>query len=188
MKPASRVTTARTAAHQGTVDPALAKPGHTPAHATPLELFLSLSVTLTGFNAAELWGTGMLRTYYELVPSIIGGEIFGRFMSRWRYTYIRGCGDESLLDDLVSTQMFDDPDFGPIARNVAALWYLGMWNQMPADWRNVHGAWANDVTFVVSPQSYTEGLVWKAIHTHPPAAKQPGYGSWALPPEENPSA
>ena len=57
-----------------------------------------------------------------------------------------------------------------------------MWFQLPAEWRNVHGAWANDVTFVVSPQSYTEGLVWKAIHTHPPAAKQPGYGSWALPP------
>ena len=79
-------------------------------------------------------------------------------------------------------QILDDPDLGPIARNVATLWYLGMWNQLPAAWRNKHGAWANDVTFVVSPQSYTEGLVWKAIHTHPPAAKQPGYGSWALPP------
>ena len=62
-------------------------------------------------------------------------------------------------------------------------------HQLPAAWRNVHGAWANDVTFVVSTQSYTEGLVWKAIHTHPPAAKQPGYGSWALPPvaPEDPS-
>ncbi len=159
-----------------------------PANDSPLELFVSLSVTLTGFNAAELWGTGMVRTYYNLVPSIIGAGVFGRFMSRWRYTWIRGCGDTALLDDLVTSQIFEDPDFGPIARNVTALWYLGMWNQLSADWRNVHGASANDVTFVVSPQSYTEGLVWKAIHTHPPAAKQPGYGSWALPPEEEPAS
>jgi hypothetical protein len=161
---------------------------HTPAHESALELFLSLSVTLTGFTAADLWGTGMVRTYFDLVPSIIGGGVFGRFISRWRYTYIRGSGDEALLDDLVTSQIFEDPEFGPIARNVAALWYLGMWNQLPADWRNVHGAWANDTTFVVSPQSYTEGLVWTAIYTHPPAAKQPGYGSWALPPEEEPAS
>lgn len=155
----------------------------TAAHEAPLELFLSLSATLTGFSDAELWGTGMVQTYYQLVPSIVGARTFGDFMSRWRDTYIRGQGDEALLDELVTTQIFEDPDFGPLARNLAALWYLGMWNQLPAEWRNVHGAWANDTTFVVSPKSYTEALVWKAIHSHPPAAKQPGYGSWALPPD-----
>ena len=162
---------------------ARARAESTAAHESPLELFVSLSVTLTGFSAAELWSTGMVRTYYALVPSIVGDGVFGKFLSRWRDTYIRGQGDEALLDDLVTTQIFEDPEFGPLARNVAALWYLGMWNQLPAEWRNVHGARANDTTFVVSPQSYTEALVWKAIHSHPPAAKQPGYGSWALPPE-----
>ena len=155
-----------------------------PAHESPLELFVSLSTTLTGFNAAELWSTGMVNTYYRVVPSIVGDRMFGDFMSCWRDTYIRGRGDERLLDELVTTQIFEDPKFGPLARNLAALWYLGMWNQLPAEWRNVHGAWANDMTFVVSPQAYTEALVWKAIHTHPPAAKQPGFGSWALPPRD----
>lgn len=153
-------------------------------HESPLELFLSFSVTLTGFSEAELWSTGMVNTYYGLIPSIVGSRMFGDLMTRWRDTYIRGQGDERLLDELVTTQIFEDPKFGPLARNLAALWYLGMWNQLPAEWRNVHGAWANDMTFVVSPQSYTEALVWKAIHTHPPAAKQPGYGSWALPPHD----
>jgi hypothetical protein len=156
--------------------------GPTPARESPFELFVSLSVTLTGFSDAELWGTAMPKTYFALVPSIIGEEMFGRLLAIWRDTYIRGQGNEPLLDQLVKDQILDDPELGPIARNVATLWYLGMWQQMPAEWRNVHGAWANDVTFVVSPQSYTEALVWKAIHTHPPAAKQPGYGSWALPP------
>ena len=154
-----------------------------PAQQSPLELFVSLSETLTGFDAAELHSTALVQTYYALVPSIIGDRLFGELLTRWRDTYIRGYGDEPELLELVKLQILDDPDFGPLARNLGALWYLGMWNQLPAEWRNVHGAWANDVTFVVSPQSYTEALVWKAIHTHPPAAKQPGFGSWALPPK-----
>jgi hypothetical protein len=154
-----------------------------PAQQSPLELFVSLSVTLTGFDAAELHSTAMVQTYYTLIPSIIGDRLFGELLTRWRDTYIRGDGDEPELLELVKTQILDDPSYGPLARNLGALWYLGMWNQLPAAWRNVHGAWANDVTFVVSTQSYTEALVWKAIHTHPPAAKQPGFGSWALPPK-----
>lgn len=154
-----------------------------PAKETSLELFVSFSRTLTGFSAPELWGTGLARDYYTLIPSIIGGEIFGALLSRWRDTYIRGAGDDPFLDELVTTQIFEDATFGPLARNIAALWYLGTWTQLPAEWRNVHGAFANDVNFVVSSKSYIEGLVWKAIHSHPKAAKQPGYGSWALPPE-----
>ena len=156
--------------------------GPPPPRLQPFELFLSFSAIMTGFSEAELHGTAMAKTYFALVPSIVGEAQFGRLLAIWQDTYIRGKGDETLLEQLVKDQILDDPDLGPIARNVAQLWYLGMWFQMPAEWRNVHGAWANDVTFVVSPQSYTEGLVWKAIHTHPPAAKQPGYGSWALPP------
>lgn len=182
VKPPPRASAARASVNP-VAPSASASQAHAPAQDSALELFLALSVTLTGFTAAELWGTDLVRTYFDLVPAIIGGGVFGRFMSRWRDTYIRGCSHEALLDDLVTSQILEDPEFGPVARNVTALWYLGMWNQLPAEWRNVHGAWANDITFIVSPKSYTEGLVWKAIHTHPPAAKQPGYGSWALPPE-----
>jgi len=156
--------------------------GPPPTSEPPFELFFSLSVILTGFSEAELHGTAMAKTYFALIPSIVGEKNFGELLAIWYDTLVRGEGDEPLLEQLVKDQILDDPTLGPIARNVATLWYLGMWNQLPAAWRNVHGAWANDVTFVVSTQSYTEGLVWKAIHTHPPAAKQPGYGSWALPP------
>ena len=150
---------------------------------TPLQQFVELSVMLTGFDSAELHGTGLVPTYYGLIPSIIGDQMFGSFLTRWVYTYERGRGDEELLEQLVNDQIFEDPDFGPIARNLAGLWYTGQWNQLPAEWRNRNGAWANDTTYVISPESYSEGLVWKAIGSHPKAAKQPGYGSWALPPE-----
>jgi hypothetical protein len=151
---------------------------------TPLTQFVSFSSTLTGFDAAELWGTGMVKTYYDLLPSIVGNDIFGRFMTRWFNTYLRGSGDEGLLHELVKEQIFDDPEFGPLAVNLAALWYTGQWNQLPADWCNIYGASASDTTRIISSASYTEGLVWKAMHTHAPATKQPGFGSWALPPAQ----
>ncbi len=75
-----------------------------------------------------------------------------------------------------------DPTIGPLARNLIVLWYLGQWNQLPADWRDAWGANAMDQTCIISPEAYVQGLVWPAIHTHPPGAKMPGYGSWALPP------
>lgn len=149
---------------------------------SPLEQFVALSVTLTGYDSAELYGTGLVTTYFTLLPSIIGDELFGDFMTRWVYTDERGAGDDALLETLIREQIFEDPDFGPIARNLVTLWYTGQWNQLPADWRNKHGAWANDVTYIVSPAAYVEGLVWKAMGTHAKAAKAPGYGSWALPP------
>jgi hypothetical protein len=143
-----------------------------------------LSVTLTGFDAAELWGTGMVQTYYTLVPAIAGESIFGDLLTRWHDIVVRGDGQQRYIDQLVTSEMLEDPKLGPVARNVAALWYTGVWNQLPGAWRNVHGANARDLTFVVSAESYEQALVWKAIFSHPPAAKQPGYGSWALPPKE----
>ena len=159
--------------------PAIPDPG------TPLEQFVRLSVILTGFDEAELHGTGMMSTYYAAIPNIIGEAMFGRLLSRWANIYVRGAGDETLLEELVTSELLEDETLGPVARNLAALWYLGMWNQLPGEWRNVHGARAGDTTYILSPQSYRAGLVWKAIYSHPPGAKQPGYGSWALPPENS---
>jgi hypothetical protein len=149
----------------------------------PLDQFVSFSSALTGFDATELWGTGMVETYYALLPTIVGDRVFGRLMTQWYNTWFRGDGDERRLHDLVKEQVFDDPEYGPLAVNLAALWYTGQWNQLPAEWCDAHGASAADETRIISPAAYTEGLVWKAMHTHPPAAKQPGYGSWALKPE-----
>jgi len=149
---------------------------------TSLQLFVSLSATLTGFARAEVWGTGMVPQYFAVMPSIVGDTMFADFLDRWRDTYIRGQGDDSLLDELVLSQLNADPTFGPLTRNLASMWYLGVWNQLPGDWRNVHGARAGDMSHVVSAKAFTEGLVWKAMHTHPKGAKQPGFGSWALPP------
>ena len=136
--------------------------------------FLDLSARLTGFSRAELQGTGMLGPYWQLLLAIGGETLVGRLLSQHR---------QHPDDDGIEQVMLVDPDTGPLAKNLIALWYLGLWNQMPLDWRDRHGAHALDATHYPSPEAYTQGLVWKTFHTHPPGARQPGYGSWALQPQ-----
>lgn len=146
------------------------------------EQFMSLSVMLTGFNEAELSGTGMFDTYYALVPSIAGEHVFGELLLAW-HRIASGGGGAKAREAQLRKQILGDPDLGPVARNVAYLWYTGSWNQLPGDWQRRNGASAADLTHVVSGKAYAEGLVWPAMGTHPQAAKQPGFASWSLEPE-----
>jgi hypothetical protein len=91
-------------------------------------------------------------------------------------------GDEAIRTGRLQALVMDDPDLGPLARNVIALWYLGQWNALPNDWRNRNGASPRDVPRVISADAYAAGLVWTAAGAHPMGAKPPGYGSWANPP------
>lgn len=134
--------------------------------------FLRLSVILTGFDENELLGTGMLETYYDELLRIIGareaGSLFGALL---------------LVDDEdgFRSVILDDARYGPVARNVLRMWYLGTWAQLPREWRNNYGATSYDTDHVVSAAAYREGLVWPAAGTHPMGAKQQGYGSWTKP-------
>ena len=148
----------------------------------PIPQFVALSATLTGFDAAELWGTGMVRPHYTALGSIVGARVVGALLSEWARLETLANGDEERLARLLSDELFAHVMLGPVTRNLTMLWYLGLWTQLPLEWRDVHGANALDVTHYVSAQAYREGLVWSAIHAHPQGAKQPGYGSWSLVP------
>jgi hypothetical protein len=131
---------------------------------SPLERFVELSAALTGFRAAELWGTGQARPHLDLVVHACGEDLVARLLA----------ADPA--------DVLADRDLGPIARNVIVLWYLGQWDQMPRAWRNRHGAAPADVARVASAAAFRAGLVWPAIGTHATGANAPGYGSWAAPP------
>lgn len=136
--------------------------------------FLRLSVLATGHDDYELLGTGMLTDYYDELLRIVGareaGALFGALDSV-------ADGDE----DAFRRVILCDDRYGPVARRVLMMWYLGTWMQLPREWRNTYGATSYDTDHVVSAAAYREGLVWPAAGTHPMSAKQPGYGSWAAP-------
>jgi hypothetical protein len=73
---------------------------------------------------------------------------------------------EGTLRAEIKRSLMNHVNLGPIAKNIIRLWYLGTWQK-------------DKSTIVVSAKAYQEGLIWKVMHTHPPGAKQPGFGSWS---------
>lgn len=136
--------------------------------------FLRVSVTLTGYDEYELLGTGMLEAYYDELLLIIGAREAGSLLGAFQGI---DEGDEKAFRKAI----LDDARYGPVARNVIRMWYLGAWTQLPREWRNSFGATSYDVDHVVSAAAYRASLVWPAAGTHPMGAKQQGYGSWAEP-------
>jgi FAD/FMN-containing dehydrogenase len=153
-------------------------PGKNPPRggATPpsLDGFLKLSVTLTGFEQHVLLGTGMLQTYYDELLRIIGADEAGALLAAFNAV---PKDDDTQLQKVVLCS----PRYGPVARNVVKMWYLGTWTQLPRQWHAAYGATSDDTDHVVSAAAYSEGLVWPAAGTHPMSAKQPGFGTWAEP-------
>ena len=56
-----------------------------------IDQFVTLSVTLTGYDRAELFGTGMVEAFYGEMTTILGGRIVGELLSTWtRVRDLRG--------------------------------------------------------------------------------------------------
>lgn len=140
--------------------------------------FLAFSAEITAFTTFDLLGTGMADAYLKAVIDVVGEATVAQLLDAWER--VRRAGPD--LEENLRREIFGDEKLGPIARNIIKLWYIGTWYQLPYAWTQTFGALEKDVTFVVSPAAYVEGLLWPAIGSHPPGAKAPGYGSWATPP------
>lgn len=140
--------------------------------------FLDLSVTLTGYDAVDLQGTGMIDTYWNTLGESVGDAIRSRLIEAWRRAEVSA----GPLEAAVQREIMDDATLGPVARNLITLWYLGQWDAMPVDWWADHGGSGDNETRIPSSEAYVEGLVWDAIGAHPQGAKQQGFGTWHFPP------
>jgi hypothetical protein len=152
--------------------------------ASPFEDFLSLSVALTGYSRFRLLGTGQAQLYFSTVNDVTGETTATELLAA--FARVRGAaGDDAAFEKLMRSEILSDEKLGPIARNVIKLWFVGVWYQLPPEWREAYGTRAKDVTFVPSPAAYAEGLLWPTIDANPSGVKGPGYGTWALPPRIN---
>jgi hypothetical protein len=142
-----------------------------------LDTFLDLSAALTGFSAFRLRGTGQAKAYLATLTEVVGEATVGELLAAWGKVAAEAEGERALRREILS-----DDKLGPVARNVIKMWYVGTWYALPADWREAYAATDRDRTFVVSPEAYTEGLLWPAIGANPSGAKPLGYGMWATPP------
>lgn len=144
--------------------------------------FLRLSAEITGYSETDLQGTGLARDYFCTFTKIIGElickELWKRADSIWNKNY-----PEDEKEKAMRYELFSHPKFGPVLRSLIKLWYLGQWDELSAAWREKYGNSPHDVNFILSADSYKQGLVWDAIGAHPMGAKQPGFATWSFPPE-----
>ncbi|MFN4089282.1 MAG: sugar dehydrogenase complex small subunit [Alphaproteobacteria bacterium] len=145
--------------------------------AEPLDDFIALSATLTGFSAQELSGTGQAGPFRKLVAERAGTANLDALIAA--HAALAGAQD---AEAGLRRDVFGDDRLGPLARAVIKLWYLGTWRGLPADWHESFGGSAVDTAVVPSASAYTEGLLWPAVGANPSGAKPFGYGMWARPP------
>ena len=129
-------------------------------------IFLTISVLLTGFTEFELQTTGMLDTYYETVSANSDPKSVDSFASEVS-KILRDFGPfEVAMNEQIEARLIKQAPFDDLARQIMLLWYTGIWTTA-------------GVPAMVNTSAYFQGLIWQAANTHPAGALQPGYGSWA---------
>lgn len=154
----------------------------TPIDPIEFQDFLQLSAVLTDFSEYHLLGTGQAELYYATAVSIAGRSVISDLLQAFRQVQSDAGSDAGKLEKSLRSAILSDEKLGPVARNLIKLWYIGTWYQLPRAWHERFGLAGDDKTFIPSPSSYVEGLLWTAIGAHPPGAKAPGYGTWTGPP------
>lgn len=127
--------------------------------------FLEISAELTGFEQVELQATGMADTYLHTLWHNNSPENLAAFFAETELILARTRGCELEREAQIRSILMPASSYLSLARNIIIMWYTGQWNN-----KQING------------NSYIEALMWPAGQTHPPGAKQPGYGSWSNPP------
>jgi len=130
------------------------------------DIFLDISVFLTGFNKMELLGTGMLETYFNVVMNMNNVALVESFLAESEKILAKNQGNTEKINNEILHKLMPDSLYNGLAKNIITMWYMGNW-----------------MNTVISPQSYVQGLIWGVAETHPPGAKQPGYASWSTAPK-----
>ena len=79
-----------------------------------------------------------------------------------------------------------DNDTKFLARSIVLLWYLGSWYK-PADLKTnsaTPGTRAITPSEVVSPKTYTQGLIWQIVGAHPMGYSNLQFGYWSRDPRD----
>lgn len=144
--------------------------------------FLELSAHVTGYDAAELEGTGLADEYRRLVESVIGTDVTAQLYDTMDLVHRAAPG--AARERAMRVDVLPSPVLWPVVSNIIQLWYLGQWNAMPGSWYAASHAERSplDTTHVPSARAYEEQLAYRAAGAHPPGAKPTGYGSWSIPP------
>lgn len=146
-----------------------------------LDAFLAISVPLTGYTRVALLATGMAQLYLDAVQRVIGAAMTEEYLTLTASILKDSGGKEPALDRAIRQQLLASLKYGPVTRNIIQLWYWGSWLQLPPAWMAKYGEGIKgNETHFVTPEAYQQGLIWKAMGSHPQGSAQPGFGSWSI--------
>ena len=144
-----------------------------------LQRFVALSALLTGFDEIHLLGSGVAEEHLVVLEAVVPADIVSDLLAAFE-----GLPSGDDCPSAAASRLIADPRLGPVAKNLVVLWYSGAWTQLPAAWRDAHGASPLDTTRTTSGTAYRAGLQWLVAGAHAPGASHQGFGSWALEPKK----
>lgn len=150
--------------------------------------FLLLSEALTGVNrqtlAPELSEKSEILTsdpgvdpiniknaYFDWIKAHDATSSFGKLLQLAK-------DNLQSLGDIVPKVNGSADDMKFLARSIVLLWYLGSWYE-PADLKKKAAK-----SQVVSPDAYTQGLVWRIAGAHPMGYSNLQFGYWSRDPHD----
>lgn len=156
--------------------------------ATIMENFIGLSEVLTGFShtvfAPDLDPTEIKSVYLPLFQNKIAEEnpeqpqLVDQILNLFETLQNQKLTPQEIGDALLDEQK-NGAGFVLACRKLIFLWYAGAWpTLLPATPNQA----ASTISQMVSATSYSMGLVWQVMQSHPMGDTKGHYGEWENPP------
>jgi hypothetical protein len=130
------------------------------------DAFKKLSVALTGVSDKQLSpGVDPIRLveqYCHILETCLDPQRLADVIN------MLGQVDKTPVEELLA-----DEKFGPLARSILKMWFLGAWYDPRTP---------DKLLKVISSQAYKESLVWRAMQSHPMGYSTLPFGHWSREP------
>lgn len=137
-----------------------------------LDTFVKLSSILTGYPESTLKPGADTQKLSEQYFDTLNKELSTEILEKLNSTFL---GIPSPTEASVKAKIIDDTTFGPIAKNIIKMWYLGIWYDLNATPES-------DTSYVISSIAYKNGMVWSTMYAHPMGYSEGNFGYWNTPP------
>lgn len=152
-----------------------------------MQQFIGLSAVLTGFSKSVL-APGIdpvdIKSDYlpffqkKLAEEFKDPDLFETLLKNFSDLSAKGLPDTQIGQHLLNN---DNYDFVTACRKLIFMWYSGAW---PAVIPARDGQPESTVSTLISAKSYTQGLVWQVMQSHPMGSSNYRYGYWSKEPPE----
>ena len=143
--------------------------------------FADMSAALTGFSSSllkpQIDPVELARTYYEFAVAQVTATAMSALLDAFRA--IQTQPPQTIADTLLETSAATPSTQAEIAQSIVAMWYLGAW-YIPG--KPGGGGFPPTPLQIISSEAYTNGLVWKAMQSHPMGFSPFTFGYWSQPP------